>query len=43
MAYTPIWTRVALVAPSGPAMVAGAAVRVRAATIRLDADTTTVS
>ncbi len=30
-AYTPVWTRIALVALTGPAMVAGAAVRARAA------------
>ncbi|MDA1184148.1 MAG: hypothetical protein O2930_05825 [Acidobacteria bacterium] len=30
-AYTPIWTRIALVFLTGPAMVAGAAVRARAA------------
>ena len=30
-AYTPVWTRIALVVLIGPAIVAGAAVRVRAA------------
>ena len=30
-AYTPVWTRIALVVLVGPAIVAGAAVRVRAA------------
>ena len=30
-AYTPVWTRIALVVLTGPAMVAGAAVRARAA------------
>jgi hypothetical protein len=33
-AYTPAWTRIALVVLTGPAMVAGAAVRARAASIR---------
>ena len=32
-AYTPVWTRIALVALTGPAMIAGAAVRARAAGI----------
>ena len=38
-ALTPIWTRVALVLLTGPAMMAGAVVRARAATVRLEADT----
>lgn len=36
--YTPVWTRVALVLLTGPAMVAGAAIRARA--VRLKPDTT---
>ena len=30
-AYTPVWTRIALVALTGPAMIAGASLRARAA------------
>lgn len=39
-ASTPAWTRIALVVLIGPAMVAGAAVRARAATMHLETDTT---
>lgn len=37
-ASTPAWTRIVLVVVTGPAMVAGAALRARAATLRLDSE-----
>ena len=38
---TPVWTRIALVSLTGPAMMAGALIRARAAEVRLEPDATT--